>query len=223
MNHEYQPNGNTFMSVECLVCGEYKEALCHTVTVEEKVKIVPPPIHEHYDEKTDRAELCGKVFCPHGFVGVTPASEEKEIVIPNRERQQIPKPDPMNKIFGSSTSNGIEEAISELEKETMEIARYADKGLDVHYGKRLAALTTLFRRSLHAVADKAREEIKNDIRNKPILMTGEGASNFQAGFEAALGEVEKWAGENNFEDNWGVDAVYVPQLQSFINSLKKKQ
>lgn len=34
------------------------------------VRITTPPIHQHYNSQTDMAELCGRVFCPHGFVGI---------------------------------------------------------------------------------------------------------------------------------------------------------
>lgn len=34
------------------------------------VKITTPPIHTHYNSDTQRSELCGRVFCPEGFVGV---------------------------------------------------------------------------------------------------------------------------------------------------------
>lgn len=36
----------------------------------ETFKIVPAPIHEHYNEERQRAELCGRVFCPYGYVGI---------------------------------------------------------------------------------------------------------------------------------------------------------
>lgn len=32
--------------------------------------ITTPPLHTHYDEQTQRRELCGRVFCPYGYVGV---------------------------------------------------------------------------------------------------------------------------------------------------------
>lgn len=38
--------------------------------MEKELKVVPPPIHEHYNEETDQSELCGYVFCPYGFVGI---------------------------------------------------------------------------------------------------------------------------------------------------------
>lgn len=34
-------------------------------------KVAPPPIHTHYSEETQRAELCGRVVCPFGYVGIT--------------------------------------------------------------------------------------------------------------------------------------------------------
>ena len=36
-----------------------------------KLVISPPPIHEHYNEETQRAELCDRVVCPFGFVGIS--------------------------------------------------------------------------------------------------------------------------------------------------------
>ncbi len=34
------------------------------------VKITTPPIHTHYNSDTGLSELCGRVFCPEGFVGI---------------------------------------------------------------------------------------------------------------------------------------------------------
>lgn len=36
-----------------------------------KVEITPPPIHSHYNEEMQRSELCGRVVCPKGFVGLS--------------------------------------------------------------------------------------------------------------------------------------------------------
>lgn len=38
--------------------------------VENPFRAEPPPIHSHYSEETQRAELCGRVVCPYGFVGI---------------------------------------------------------------------------------------------------------------------------------------------------------
>lgn len=39
--------------------------------VENPFMAEPPPIHSHYSEETQRAELCGRVVCPFGYVGIT--------------------------------------------------------------------------------------------------------------------------------------------------------
>lgn len=36
-----------------------------------EIEVGVPPVHEHYNEETDRAELCGFVVCPYGFVGIS--------------------------------------------------------------------------------------------------------------------------------------------------------
>lgn len=35
-----------------------------------EIKVGSPPIHTHYNEETGHAELCGRVVCPFGFVGI---------------------------------------------------------------------------------------------------------------------------------------------------------
>lgn len=46
---------------------------------EEKIEVGPPPIHTHYSEQMQRDELCGRVVCPEGFVGVRVSAPHKEI------------------------------------------------------------------------------------------------------------------------------------------------
>lgn len=41
-----------------------------------QVKVGPPPVHTHYNEENQKSELCGRVFCPQGFVGITVSNEE---------------------------------------------------------------------------------------------------------------------------------------------------
>lgn len=40
----------------------------------QEITVGPPPIHTHYNEQMQRDELCGRVFCPHGFIGISVAS-----------------------------------------------------------------------------------------------------------------------------------------------------
>ena len=37
---------------------------------EKKIKITTPSIHSHYNEEKCMSELCGRVVCPFGFLGV---------------------------------------------------------------------------------------------------------------------------------------------------------
>lgn len=146
--------------------------------------------------------------------------EEKEIVIPNRERQQIPKPDPMNKIFGSSTSNGIEEARLDVEIQKT-LMKYEE--LSAKYPEIKSTVDNYLAYKLHAVADKAAKEAVRDVRNY----------GYEDGFEAALGavggEIDKM--KIPFEVDMDKYQIYardnynqaLSDLQSFVTSLKKKQ
>jgi len=35
-----------------------------------EIKVSSPPIHTHFNEENEQAELCNHVFCPKGFVGI---------------------------------------------------------------------------------------------------------------------------------------------------------
>lgn len=38
---------------------------------EKKIVVSSPPIHKHYSEETQMGEVCDRVFCPYGFVGIS--------------------------------------------------------------------------------------------------------------------------------------------------------
>lgn len=54
-------------------------------TPTDSFEVGPPPIHKHYDPETQNGEVCDKVFCPHGFVGI-----KRKVVF---DADSVPVPD----------------------------------------------------------------------------------------------------------------------------------
>ena len=50
------------------------------------VRITTPPIHTHYSSDTGKDEVCGRVFCPNGFVGIEVIGNKPDLTNrPNRQ------------------------------------------------------------------------------------------------------------------------------------------
>ena len=96
---EDHPDENWCDESACM-CGDGWTAgcpcICHTkkeAAPTDLVEVGPPPIHEHYNPETDRSELCGHVFCPHGFVGLSRKKaapvEHSESLLPEKLAKRV--------------------------------------------------------------------------------------------------------------------------------------
>lgn len=182
----------------------------HKVEPRLEFKVGPPPIHEHYNEKTDRAELCGRVVCPEGFIGISLGSASDAEKLPN------PEDDDPNAAGNRMPATGVswEAELRDIHSDIRVLLHGAliDKNIKT-IGQCVDKLVPYLIEFIHKQIDLAREESKHVTKSGRVM--------YMRGYDEGKKEVRLKNGTLQTAYELGFDTGRKEALAEFMEIAKK--